>query len=180
MFKHWLISIRMTLNNFRTGSTSGIVISADREWTSLQCDVRKRRQSVKLLSYGKCDVETHGTCRQGDRCPIGMDVAIYCAHLGVVDRVHNKCVLVCSRVAWHEAGVRARRGSRQDYLACGACTPPRTAAGPQSEGEAGHREIRVARPLQPAAAARPPNKPRTADLWHSNIVSRVTSHPPPT
>lgn len=124
-----------------------------------------------LLVWKMYDVRTHGTCRhrQGDRCPIGMDVAIYCAHLGVVDRVHNKCVLVYERVAWHKASVRARRGSRRDYLACGACTPPRT--GLQSEGEAGHREIRVARPLQPARAQAAPKQ--TAHRWPLALEYRL-------
>lgn len=44
------------------------------------------------------------------------------------------------------------------------------AAGQQSEGEAGHRQIRVARPLQPA-----PNKPHTAR--YSSLVSSPENDP---
>lgn len=80
------------------------------------------------------------------------------AHLGVVDREHNS-VLLRASVAWHGARVRSRCVAARllNRPACGSCTPPRT--GPLSEGEAGHREIRVARPLHPAAPK------QTAQCW---------------
>lgn len=86
----------MTLNNFRTGSTSGIVISVYREWTSLQFDVRA--EVVQRETSRNIDETPRHRARAGDRCLRDRDS---CAHLGVVNRVHNKCVWVRGRAAWH-------------------------------------------------------------------------------
>lgn len=133
----------MTLNNFRTGSTSGIVISVYREWTSLQFYIRKGGTSWNQSEY-RWDTKTRA--RAGDRCLRDRD---NCAHLGVVNRVHNKCVWVRGRAAWHTR-CGARRVSRRtteyecahlrgrrpaEWRGSGAlpdpgCAP--TAAGPQT------------------------------------------------
>lgn len=91
------------------------------------------------------EIQRHGA-RAGDRCIRDRD---NCAHLGVVNRVHNKCVWVRGRAAWHTR-CGARRVSRRtteyecahlrgrrpaEWRGSGAlpdpgCAP--TAAGPQT------------------------------------------------
>lgn len=106
--------------------------------------------------------ETPGhRARAGDRCLRDRD---NCAHLSVVNRVHNKCVWVRGMTY----AVRCAARLAADYGAR-VCTPPR----PRARRVKGMRG--TARSGLRAHCSRPPNKPHTERYW--SLVSSPENDP---